>query len=73
MLLTFIGYDGTLAVQSDGTLLGIRLLFSIVPMALYALVALSLVAYFKLDKMMPQIREDNEKRREATRAAEQEQ
>lgn len=70
VLLTFIGYDGTLAVQSDSTLLGIRLLFSIVPMVLYALVAFSLVGYFKLDKKMPQIREENEKKREAAKVAE---
>ena len=45
--------------------MGIRILFSIVPMVLYALVALSLTGYFKLDKKMPEIRKENEKNREA--------
>ncbi len=63
VMLTMVGYNGTLEVQSDGTLLGIRLLFSLVPMALYVVVALSLRGYFRLDKQMKQIREENEQRR----------
>lgn len=63
VLLTIVGYDGTLAVQSDVTLMGIRLLFSIVPMVLYVFVALTLRGYFKLDKQMPQIRQENEAKR----------
>ena len=63
VMLTMVGYNGTLEVQSDGTLLGIRLLFSLVPMALYVVVALSLRGYFRLDKQMKQIREENEERR----------
>lgn len=63
VMLSMVGYDGSLSVQADGTLLGIRLLFSIVPMVLYAIVAVSLVGYFRLDKRMAQIREENEKRR----------
>ncbi|MCI6997685.1 MAG: MFS transporter [Eubacterium sp.] len=65
VLLSIIGYNGTLETQSDTTLMGIRILFSIVPMVLYALVALSLTGYFKLDKKMPEIRKENEKNREA--------
>lgn len=63
VMLTIVGYDGTLEAQSAGTLMGIRLLFSVVPMVLYAIVALSLRGYFKLDKQMAQIRKENEERR----------
>lgn len=65
ILLTIVGYDGNLTAQSAGTLMGIRLLFSLVPMALYLLVAFTLVGYFKLDKQMAQIRQENEANRAA--------
>ena len=65
VMLTIVGYNGSLDTQSDGTLMGIRLLFSLVPMALYVVVALSLRGYFKLDKQMAQIRKENEERRAA--------
>ena len=68
ILLTVVGYDGTLTAQSAGTLMGIRMLFSIVPMVLFIFVALSLVGYFKLDKQMAQIRQENEANREAAKA-----
>lgn len=66
VLLTIVGYDGSLAEQSAGTLMGIRMLFSIVPMALFVVVAFTLVGYFKLDKLMPQIRRENEEKRAAS-------
>lgn len=59
VILTFIGYDGSLASQSGMTLMGIRILFSILPAALYIIVALTLVGYFALDKQMPQIQAQN--------------
>ena len=65
VLLTVVGYDGSLEVQSAGTLMGIRMLFSIVPMILFVLVAISLMGYFKLDKQMKQIRQENEANRAA--------
>ena len=40
----------------------IRMLYGIVPMALYLLVALTLKGY-KLNKLMPQIKADNEAKR----------
>ena len=69
VLLTIVGYNGTLEVQSDATLMGIRMLFSIVPMVLYVLVAISLTGYFKLDKRMAEIRQENEKNRETAKQA----
>lgn len=70
VLLTIVGYDGTLAVQSGTTIMGIRMLFSVVPMVLYVFVALTLQGYFKLDKQMAQIRQDNEANRAAAAQAE---
>ena len=66
VLLTVVGYDGSLVEQSAGTLMGIRMLFSIVPMVLFILVAITLMGYFRLDKQMNQIRQENEERRAAT-------
>lgn len=60
VLLSVVGYNGALEVQNAGTIMGIRILFSIFPMILYVIVALTLVGYFKLDKQMPQIRKENE-------------
>ena len=42
----------------------IRSLFSIVPAVLWVVVAASLLLY-KLDKLMPRIKEDNEARRQS--------
>lgn len=70
VLLTIVGYDGTLAVQSGATIMGIRMLFSVVPMVLYVFVALTLQGYFKLDKQMAQIRQENEANRAAAAPAE---
>lgn len=68
VLLTVVGYDGSLTEQSAGTLMGIRMLFSIVPMVLFILVAVTLTGYFKLDKQMSKIRQENEERRAASKA-----
>ena len=61
-LLSMVGYSGDAATISDGAVLMIRLLFGIVPMILYLLTALTLKGY-KLNKMMPQIKAENEARR----------
>lgn len=68
VLLSAVGYNGALEVQNAGTIMGIRILFSIFPMVLYVVVAFSLVGYFKLDKQMAQIRKENEERRNAAEA-----
>ena len=46
----------------------IRMLYSLVPMVLYVITAFSLKLY-KLDKLMPQIKADNEARRAAAENA----
>ena len=61
-LLSMVGYSGDAATISDGAVMMIRLLFGIVPMILYLLTALTLKGY-KLNKMMPQIKAENEARR----------
>ena len=62
ILLGAAGYDGMAAAQTDSALLMIRLLFSLIPAALYFCVYLALHMY-KLDKLMPEIRRVNEERR----------
>lgn len=65
VLLGMSGYISAAgSTQPDSALLTIRLLFSMVPMGLYLLVALSM-KFYKLNKMMPQIRKENEERRNA--------
>jgi Na+/melibiose symporter-like transporter len=55
--------DGAEVAQPGSVLLWIRLSMSIFPMVLYAISAL-LMRIYKLDKLMPQIREENAARRE---------
>ena len=70
ILIGMAGYDGNLAVQPDSALTMIRLLYSLIPAAMYILVYLSYRLY-KLDKQIPMIREENEARRAAREAEQQ--
>jgi Na+/melibiose symporter-like transporter len=54
ILLSMGGYDGTLAVQPDSALLMIRILMGIVP-AIAFLVVCVVMAFYKLNKLMPEI------------------
>lgn len=67
VILQAVGYTGSAATNSSASLMMIRLLFSLVPMALYLIVAISLASYSKLDKQMPQIRKDLAARRAAAK------
>lgn len=49
------GYDGTLAVQPDSAMNMIRMLYSIIPMVIMALMLVCTLIYNSLDKMLPQI------------------
>lgn len=62
-LLAASGYVGDAALISDSAVMMIRLLFSVIPAILWVLVAASLF-FYKLDKLMPQIKADNEARRQ---------
>ena len=69
ILLGAAGYDGTAAVQSASAITMIRLLYSLIPAALYFCVYLALRLY-KLDKLMPEIRRVNEQKRAENAQAE---
>ena len=68
MLISLVGYTGSAENMPGGAITMIRLLYSLIPMVLYALTAFSLRLY-KLDKLMPQIKADNEARRAAAEQA----
>lgn len=62
VLLSASGYIGDLELIPDSALMMIRCLFSVIPAVLWLIVACSLLLY-RLDKMMPQIKADNDARR----------
>lgn len=64
ILIGLAGYDGTLAVQPDSAVMMIRLLYSLIPAALYV-VAFVFYNMYTLGKQMPEIRRINEERRAA--------
>ena len=66
ILLSASGYVGDAAAIPDSAITMIRMLFSFIPMALWFVVAGSLL-FYKLDKMIPGIREDLKERREKVR------
>ncbi|MDO4623414.1 MAG: MFS transporter [Eubacteriales bacterium] len=65
VILQFSGYTGVAETMPGSAYLVIRLLYSLVPMALYFITALTLRRYKKLEDMTPQIKADNEARRNA--------
>jgi probable glucitol transport protein GutA len=62
LLLSMSGYTGVAATMPGSAIIMIRLLFSLIPMALYLIVILVL-RFYKLDKLMPQIHKENEEKR----------
>ncbi len=68
ILIGFAGYDGNLAVQPDSALTMIRLLYSLIPMAMYLAVYL-VDRMYKLDKQIGDIRKTNEENRARAQAA----
>ena len=58
------GYDASAAVMPDSAILMIRLLYSLIPLALYVVVFIAM-GFYKVEKDMPQILKDNEERRAA--------
>jgi Na+/melibiose symporter-like transporter len=63
VFLSIAGYTGSVETMPDSAYMMIRLLFSLVPMALFVITIFSLKAY-NLDKLLPQVREENKTRRE---------
>lgn len=68
VLLQISGYTGAAETMPSSAVMMIRLLFSLIPMVLFLLTALSLKSYNNMNKMLPQIREENQKRREEIQA-----
>ena len=62
-LLTLANYDGTATTQPHEAMLTLRLLFSVVPGALYLVTAALLIWYRLDDKTVDQVKNDLEKRR----------
>lgn len=63
VFLSLAGYTGTAETMPGSAFTMIRLLFSLIPMALFVITAFSLKAY-NLDKKIPQIQAENQARRE---------
>ena len=68
ILIGMAGYDGNLAVQPASAITMVRLLYSLIPAAMYVIVYL-VCRLYKLDKMMPEIKAVNEKSRAEAAAA----
>jgi Na+/melibiose symporter-like transporter len=64
VLLGVSGYTGSAATMPASAITMIRMLNSLIPMALYVLIVIVL-KFYKLDKLMPQIRKENVERRNA--------
>ena len=64
ILLSSAGYTGVMETMPNSAFTMIRLLFGAIPMVLYLITAATLLLY-KLDKILPQVREENEKNRQA--------
>ena len=64
LIMGLAGYDGSLAVQSASANASIIALFNYVPMILMIVLLLLAISY-KLDKELPQIKADLEKKRHA--------
>lgn len=62
LVLGVSGFNSGAQVQTDAALMAIRSLYTLIPMALYLLVAF-VITFYKLDTLMPQIRKENEERR----------
>ena len=69
VLLSASGYIGDINLIPDSAVMMIKCLFSVIPAVLWLVVAASLLLY-KLDKLMPQIKADNEARRAAVKEKE---
>ncbi len=62
ILLEISGYTGDIATTSQASIIMIRMLYSLIPMIAYIIVAVMLY-FYKLDKLMPQIKKENQERR----------
>lgn len=68
VLLASSGYSGAVETALPATVTMIRMLFSLIPAALYV-VLFVIMRFYKLEKLMPQIRKENEANRTAAAGA----
>ena len=61
-LMDWSGYDATLAVQPDKAVFAINLCYTLIPVAC-GLLAILLLAFYKLDKSLPHIQKELAERR----------
>jgi Na+/melibiose symporter-like transporter len=64
VLLASTGYSGSVETAATATITMLRMLYRLIPAALYVVVFI-LLRFYKLDKFMPQIRKENEVNRAA--------
>jgi probable glucitol transport protein GutA len=64
VLLSVAGYTGSAETVPASAITMIRMLYSLIPLALYIILIIAL-RFYKLDKMMSQIRRENEENRKA--------
>lgn len=55
LMLSVFGYDGASATQTDSTIFGIRLIFSLIPAAVYVIIAI-LAKIYSLDGVLAKLR-----------------
>lgn len=55
LMLSVFGYDGAAATQTDGAIFGIRLIFSLIPAAVYVIIAI-LAKIYSLDGVLAKLR-----------------
>lgn len=67
IIMSVVGYTGDATTMPQTAYIMIRLMYSIVPMILFIITALAMKGY-KLDKLMPEIKKDNESIRTAKAA-----
>ena len=58
------GYDGTLAYQTESAIQAINMMMGLLPMIVFAPVAIVFMWFYKLDKLMPEIHAHNKAKRE---------
>ena len=71
ILIGLAGYNGALEVQPASAITMVRLLYSLIPAAMY-LVVYIVCRFYKLDRMMPEIKKANEEGRQAARTDQEE-
>lgn len=62
VFLSLAGYTGVMETMPSSAFTMIRLLFSLIPMVLFLITGISMLAYLKMEKNLPEIKEENKLR-----------